>query len=549
MAIDGYSALALTPCIDNDSLGDAFGSISALIGEMNKGTTDIACDSINVEVEGRTGRGESCVTIFEAETLNPNGVANEKCLFIGSFVFDYTVRGTVDGFIEAFLDYQIKCDGLTVASGTAHKGVVFASYTEANCKRGSKVELCGNVRYTQSGLGSSGSPIEGLDWTFQMCGGRMCFTERDVRQAGAYVPCTVDPNCKYGFEAIALIAQNLNSLCTAFSFGGKTARAKQVLVNDNDAVAVQLNLSSDTVFLTFATLEVCFDNDFPVGDSVLIEPVIGCPDNPVQCISARLAPIILGGGRTKQCFQVPVVTCGFCKAGEDLYVGQSQILQCNPVPVDTSPNYGYTVKGEYCVWLFEDVNNVIEQVPMPPRCLSQEYMQRLIDKGEAVHTLACNISRPNCTIRTKKLFDEMTFRGDFSPFLIQEAIPFTPPIDDPAAVAGRKKWFISGGFTVCSERPSSSTEEYSFGVASWELYCGGVPYVSALTGDVVGGSCEWNLAGSGNFYPCSPLITVSGNIECPTDQPLEIVTSITTNGLGVQGGDWSVTGEIEAICF
>ena len=549
MAIDGYQALALSPCVDNAGLQDAFDSLGALVGEMGNGTVDVTCDPIDIRLEGSDSDGESCITIFESEPIISTGAGNEKCLFLVNIGFAPKISGSFDGALDIAVEYSLKCDGKIVATTQGDADEFGVGYFAIDCPVGSKIELCAESSYTQTGLGQDdGGGGFVIDWTLRMCGGRACITERDISRPGAHIPCEIKADCRYGMDALALIAQNLNALCSAFQFGGKSIRCETVVANDNEDVAVALNLQSDAVFIAFGTVEVCTTGGG--NDSVLVTPSIGCSDNPASCLSRR----VYGTGDQNfawfrdKCTVIPVATCGNCKAGEDIYVGQNPKVQCNAKPASQSEDFGYSIRSEYCVWIFEDVANDIAAVEYPPRCITTNYLDRLSDKGEEIHEAVCRRIIPRCTIRCRDYLEFDQPEGLFPPGLIQEAIPWTPPPDDPTATAAPKKWFITGSFSVCSDFPDANLEGNSWAYAGWIIYCGGAPYISPTTSEPVGNRCAWTLAGSGSYAACGGVRVVA-LVECPIDEPLEIVPSVSSFGGGWQGGPWTITGNYKAICF
>ena len=528
---------------------------------MGNGTADITCDSIDIRLEGSGTDAESCVTVFEKTPSNLLGAEDAKCIYLMNFSFVPKISGSFGGSLDIFVDYTVKCDGEIVHSSTEAQDSPGVAFFVADCPKNAKVTLCAEVRYNQTGVGdgdSSGDLDTGffdtgtggfsIDWTLRMCGGRACITTRDISRPGAYVPCEIKPDANYGMDALALIAQNLNALCSAFQFGGKKIECKSVVANDNDDVAVALNLQSDAVFIAFGTVEVCTTGGG--NDSVLVTPSIGCSDNPASCLSRR----VYGTGDQNfawfrnKCTVIPVATCGNCKAGEDIYVGQNPKVQCNAKPASQSEDFGYSIRSEYCVWIFEDVVNDLESVAYPPRCITANYLEGLEQKAELIHEAVCKRVVPNCTIRCRDYLETDQPEGTLPSLLIQEAIPWTPPADEPTKPAPPKKWFITGSFRICSDDPTANLEDNSWTYAGWIIYCGGAPYISPTTSEPVGSRCAWTLAGSGSYAACGGVRVVA-LVECPIDQPLEIVPSVSSFGGGWQGGPWTITGNYKAICF
>ena len=545
MTVAGYQPIALSPCVDNAQMDINFSSLNALISEMNLGTSDVVCSRMDVSSSGSFGSGETETEIFPERKLTTVGAPIEECLFIGTFQVTRNFQAGLDGLIPVRVRYTLKCGERVVDSGLAYSGGIQSMFFVADCVRGDALTLTTEM---ENQAGENPSVIQ-MEYSMKLCGGRVCISNRDINRAGATAPCFPVGDCCMGMDALALIAQNLNSLNSAFTFGGKTIRCESKQALDDESVPVALNLASDATYVVFGSIKVCFENNVTEGTSVTVQPIIGCGDD--------LAPCVLGTARPKgvdlkilreTCSIFPVLTCGTCPAGSDLYVGQNPNFQCDAQPDPLTVTNSYSVQGDYCIWIFEDVVNELENVSYPPRCITTDYLQSLESSAVVLEQAICDRANVNLTIRERDAFSEGGALGVQPTTLIQAAIPFVPPINDPTATAGKKKWFLDGSVYVCSDPILTGIENTQWATIKWEILCGGVPYVSA-NGDPLSNNCPWILASSGSTRLCSPRLQIAGNIECATDQDLELQVTIDTPGAVFGSGPWRVTGNIRAICF
>ena len=548
MAVAGYQAIALSPCADNAQMDINFASLNALISEMNLGTSDVVCSTMDVSSSGSFNSGETVTEIFPERKLTTVGAPTEECLFIGTFQVTRNFLVGLDGLIPVRVRYTLKCGNRVVDSGLAYSGSIESMFFVANCVRGDALTLTTEME-NQAGESVT---VPQMEYEMKLCGGRVCISNRDINRAGATAPCFPVGDCCMGMDALALITQNLNSLNSAFTFGGKTIRCESKSALDDESVPVALNLASDATYVVFGSIKVCFENNVTEGTAVTVQPIIGCGDD--------LAPCVLGVARPKgtdlkilreTCSIFPVLTCGVCPAGSDLYVGQNPNFQCDAQPDPLAVTNAYSVQGDYCIWIFSDVVNELENVSYPPRCITTNYLETLQSSAVVLHQAICDRANVNLTIREADAFSEGGVIGAQAPVLIQAAQPWPPaappprPIPDPPP---EKKWFLDGSVYVCSGEILTGIENTQWATIKWEILCGGVPY-SSINGGLLTNSCPWVLASSGSTRLCSPRLQIAGNVECPIDQDLELQVTIDTPGNASIGGPWRVTGNIRAICF
>ena len=343
-------------------------------------------------------------------------------------------------------------------------------------------------------------------------------------------------------DALALMIDVTNQLCNAYSDGGQTIECINIETEGQTPALVASNVPANTTWLAFTSFEVCYEN-FENDDFYLLQPVIGCESEPANCLTASIRPkfntLEAGSIFSDACQTVPFLHCGDCPAGESLWIGANQELVCGgDEPSQDPPNV--MVTGNWCIWLFQDIRTDFGQpVPQIRECLSQDQIARLTEKVIDIHEAACNRLPINCTTNI------LTFGADEEdPSLIQEGVPFVPPITDPTAVAPVKKWFIVGRMRACLKEPFfGNSEDTTYYGASYQIKCGGA---------VVdfGSFCPWRVTNSGTVTICGPWFAIASNVSCATDLDLEICVRVqNASFLPLTAASFEYEGELTAICF
>ena len=541
--VDGYQNLVLSPCVDNAQMDTNFASLNALIREMVLGTDDVVCTALDATATGSFNSGEVVTEIFPEQRTTTLETTTEKCLFLGSI---QVTRNFIAGQPAARIGYTLSCGDKVIAQGTAYSGAISPMMFIADCNRGDAVTI---ATFVENGAGETTETTR-IEYDLKLCGGRVCTGKRDIKRAGAYVPCFPTGACCLGRDSLALITQNLNALTSAFAFGGKSIITRQVVALDDESVPVELNLENDSVYVVLGSIQVCFENSVREGTSVTVQPVIGCTsDGTAPCVLGTSTPKGYGLKILREtCERFPVLTCGTCAAGEDLYIGQNPNFECNAEPAGETVTSGYSIKGVYCVYIFTDIVKELSTLAYPPQCITTDYLQSLETRANTLSKNIASRATVNCTTRSVDVFEQGGAAGEQTPVIIQEAIPFVPPIDDPTATASKKKWFITGEVFICSEPYTTNIEDQQWATIGWQLACGGVPLTDP-NGDVISGSCPWILADSGSTRLCSPRLDIVGNVECITDEDLQLIVTVETPGSSRFQGPWTTYGSVQALCF
>ena len=563
MAIDGYVTPQFEGCIDNAAVEQTFSSIAALKDAAERGSFRLQCEPVDVVIEGSEGvtsSGEVCQTIFE-DTQRQNVDGREKCIYLLTYSMSFDEVGSADGRIDVELDYVFKCGNRVIGQGSAMSGIVSGVSIVADCDIGEDVQVCVSARLVQTGTGGGNAGGTGLNningdggggfranWRLRFCGGRVCIREFN-NAPNCWVPCLFEEGCCYGMEALALIIDAVNDLCASYSFGGQAIQCislPDTVVDPANPVLVQGNLPTNTTWIAFASIQVCYTNfdNLDRDDRFVLTPVIGCGEGET-CLTAVIRP----KGPTSQaifrnsCERVPFMHCGECLAGDSLYIGGNAELICDAPDVEGNPP-NVDVMGDWCIWLFSDITNDLgNNIAQIDRCLSQEQLDLIPEKLDVIHTAACNRIEINCTRRTA------TFEVPVEEhFVIQEPLPLPNPPPDPLPVPWppKKKWFIFGSGRVCLDSTVLPEIETTRLRRAWiEIKCGGVTVFNGSSED-----CVWEITGSGQQQLCSPVFNIAANVECDIDQPLQICAFEAQAGaFGGLGGPWVFEGEVTAICF
>lgn len=524
MAVEGYTPLDLAGCLDTPKILSSFESLQAMVDAAQEDSYDIGCRRVDAILEGKTRLPtESCITIVEgAGRLTGR---RQKCIFMLTYrsFFDFP-GGVVTG--ETTVDVKIKCGGNTVAAFQSNESSdtgIGSVVLVAECDTGESIEICATGTFVETV--NQGNILNGLDWTFAVCGGIVCIAEISIAQ-NCWIPCAIEPECRFGMEAIYLMIDVVNKLCDAYGGRSRSIEClefKDVEYTSDTPIFAAANVPTDTVWLAFGAMKVCLNN-FGAPNTggetrYEITPQIGCQSDPEPCLTTILrAPesndLPSYSFLRNRCFLLPSLLCGNCPANESLIIGFNDDLTCDQIAEDAPTSNQVTVTGDWCLWLFRrNDSEFTTRLKSPGKCLSyQGDLLPIEQKLEQVHEVACDRQPINCYAE-KEIINGQS--DDVFQLVPPSALPNPPPNPLPVPWPPVKKYALYGDLQFCLDPTGTNLEEETWVRVNYIIRCGGTIIDQ-------GPSTPWLYINSGFANECVSLNVAVACATCEIDQPITI---------------------------
>jgi hypothetical protein len=430
-----------------------------------------------------------------------------------------------DNINEALLSFSeratLMCDGQSVGSLAVHDGIMCRAF---DCTSASTLELC----LTPSISHPSTASFTGTRTT-EFCGAVVCIRDLANDQLQGYFNPGYSPGCCYGREFVHLLTQNVSALTTTLSEFGQLPACRSVRFEDDEDHVIVNNAQTVTEFLALGYVEVCGRMRSARQSAIMqATPRISCGGQELDCNTRTVALIPPDEGEPEgelTCLRVPVVVCGQCQPGDDLIIGLRSLTECNEQPaVVTSP--GSVIESntqQYCVYTFERIQNDFGDAVNGNmgQCLPLSTFQRVADVMTSMKSVSDNQSQVGLTTRTSAA----TVTAP-DPILIQEALVPQPPDFD----TGPKKWFVTLSMTASGPRAIPIPDSFNgpvTAIATADITCGGAVVETV--------EARWEYGRSGAYTRTGVSEFMAACIECPTDQPIELVLTAETRQFGAPG--------------
>lgn len=552
-------------CLEPDQIEQSFGNLEYFRNCAESISEQFKCKSISGSQTGDLNQ-EFCFSIQGAEgTVNPSPVLEHKMLIFDTVTSSSITNslgegnaangtpgsGTVgpsgsSGANVSETDLRerivVKCDGQIVSEVTVCQ-LATACFT---CPASSHIEIC----YTATPFNPTISNLTGTRTT-RICGALVCVGEVQTTALNSYFNPGYKPDGKYGRDYLHLLLQNLRAFQDLFSEFGQIPDCQSLEYNDADDHLVLANLATDTEYLIIGKATVCARNVYTSTNAyVYIEPNLSCGSESLDCFNRRftLEPAEEGNGpgAETECFTVPIIGCGVCRAGESLIVGLQQSVDCSDEPspvVDGGGGILQSANQEYCLYTFEKISTDFgDQLPGSiGKCVEESLFTRIREVSDLIAQI-CDELRPI----EQTICQDSGFLNDAGQVLVKPAQTWPPPTPPPRPIPDPppiKKWWASICVTACFTASISSDNGGGIRlVGRVRVMCGGVELDSFQD--------EIPLTETFLTRPRCVDFAFQGCIECPIDQDITLIFEADRLG-GSDGSIQTSTFEYDykLICY